>query len=82
MPYITQLRRPQLDPIALVPLNVGELNFIITRLCLDYLVEQCTDYGVLNEVIGVLECAKLEFYRRAVAVYEDKKCETNGDLYP
>jgi len=31
--------------------------------------------------MGVLECIKQEFYRRAVAPYEDKKKEENGDVY-
>jgi len=38
-------------------------------------------YATLNTVIGVLECAKLELYRRVVADYEDQKCEENGDVY-
>jgi hypothetical protein len=32
-------------------------------------------------MIGVLECAKLELYRRVAAPYEDAKCEDNGDVY-
>ena len=35
----------------------------------------------LMEVRGVVECVKLEFYRRAVAAYEDEKCKENGDVY-
>jgi len=32
------------------------------------------------DVLGALECAKLEFYRRLVAVYEDVKIRENGDV--
>jgi len=32
-------------------------------------------------VTGVLECAKLELYRRIAAPYEDTKIEENGDVY-
>jgi len=32
-------------------------------------------------VIGALEACKLEFYRRAVVPYEDKKIKENGDVY-
>lgn len=35
----------------------------------------------LADVLGTLECVKLEFYRRVVAPYEDKKCAENGDAY-
>ena len=32
-----------------------------------------------TELIGCLECCKLEFYRRLAASYEDKKICENGD---
>lgn len=35
----------------------------------------------VNSGIGALEAAKLEFYRRVVAPYEDKKIFDNGDVY-
>jgi hypothetical protein len=31
-------------------------------------------------LIGMLECAKLELYRRSVANYEDEKILENGDV--
>lgn len=37
-------------------------------------------YADYNEVIGVLESCKLEFYRRHVAAYEDRKIKENGDV--
>jgi hypothetical protein len=39
------------------------------------------NYDNFNEVIGVLECMKLELYRRMIAPYEDTKCKENGDVY-
>jgi len=38
-------------------------------------------YSNLNELIGVLECAKLELYRRVAAPYEDEKALINGDVF-
>lgn len=61
----------------------GTLNYIITRLC-DYWCRDFSgeaNYEKYNAVIGVLECAKLELYRRQVAAYEEKKCLLNGDVY-
>jgi hypothetical protein len=58
----------------------GEVNYIVTRLLLAWLGDR-PSYGKFNEAIGVLECAKLELYRRAVAPYEDDKAVTNGDVY-
>jgi len=31
--------------------------------------------------MGALEGAKLEFYRRVVVPYEEKKMKENGDVY-
>jgi hypothetical protein len=37
-------------------------------------------YFHLNKAIGVLECIKLEFYRRVAAPYEDLKIKEAGDV--
>ena len=39
-----------------------------------------SNYADINSAIGVLECAKLELYRRQAAPYEDKKIEENGEV--
>ena len=59
--------------------NPGILNYIITRLCHWWLGDN-PNYAKYNELIGVLECAKMELYRRKVAPYEDKKIIENGDV--
>lgn len=78
MPYIPQEVRDIKLHVAITP---GELNYRITAMCVNYLHTHGTNYRNLNEIIGVLECAKQEFYRRVVASYEDRKCEENGDVY-
>ncbi len=78
MPYIKKERRQA--PNEMVPMSAGELNYLITSECIAYLPDWPT-YKDFNEIIGVLECVKQEFYRRAMAPYEDKKSEENGDLY-
>jgi hypothetical protein len=37
-------------------------------------------YADHNSAIGMLECAKQEFYRRNTAPYEDEKVIENGDV--
>jgi hypothetical protein len=37
-------------------------------------------YADHNEVMGVLNCIALEFYRRKTAPYEDVKIAEEGDL--
>ena len=80
MPYISQENRAYLAR-GILPRKPGELNYRISRFCNDYIESFGMSYQVLNEVIGVLECAKLELYRRLLAPYEDIKREINGDVY-
>ena len=80
MPYIINSAREQLDDGGL-PNSAGELNYMISSLIDEYLHEYGKNYTNINEVIGVLECAKLELYRRIAAPYEDEKIEKNGDVY-
>jgi hypothetical protein len=37
-------------------------------------------YSDHNEIVGMLDCAKMEFYRRNTAPYEDTKIVQNGDV--
>lgn len=91
MPYIKQKDRDRIieksvdgesNKIVMDAINkAGELNYAITELMIDYLNRKGLSYTNMNEVIGVLECAKMELYRRAAAPYEDQKIEENGDVY-
>lgn len=81
MPYITQEDRKKLDDGGR-PESAGGLNYRITMIIDDYLRRKGgVRYAHINEVIGVLECAKMELYRRLAAPYEDKKIAENGDVY-
>jgi hypothetical protein len=75
MPYIPTNRR------GAAPVDAGELNYAITKLIDTYLQQRGVRYEHINTLIGVLECAKLELYRRIAGPYEDKKCQENGDVY-
>lgn len=84
MPYITQESREELDnnieSLANLIRDEGEINYAITRiLCIACGISE-PRYSKINKAIGVLECAKLEFYRR-LSNYEQLKIEENGDLY-
>jgi len=85
MPYIKQEdRKKYIELITLAEKieTVGELNFVITALCNNFLAKKDDEsYENFNSVMGVLECAKQEFYRRAVSPYEDIKKSTNGDVF-
>lgn len=79
MPYITNEAKTRLPSMG--PANPGELNYLITNLLIDYLHKMGKNYQNINDVLGALEGAKLEFYRRVAAPYEDKKIQENGDVY-
>jgi hypothetical protein len=61
--------------------NAGHFNYVITRLIHDYINVHGLKYETINSIIGVLECAKLELYRRVASPYEDMKRAKNGDVY-
>jgi hypothetical protein len=81
MPYIKQSDRKELteNPERDIE-NAGELNYVITEMILQYF-EKKPNYQSINDIVGALEGAKLEFYRRVAAPYEDKKIKENGDVY-
>lgn len=81
MPYIKQEKRDDLSPACVDSENPGELNFQFTELIRYYVKAHGLSYKIINDVIGALEGAKLEFYRRVAAPYEDKKIKENGDVY-
>lgn len=80
MPYIPQGRRLELFEGGVVE-TAGELNFLLTSFVINYTISKGMSYATFNEVVGVLESAKLEYYRRMVAPYENIKAAENGDVY-
>ena len=80
MPYISQQRRDDLHAGAGAE-HPGELNYQITDLVVLYWENHAKCYSSINDILGALEGAKLEFYRRVVVPYEDKKILENGDVY-
>ena len=88
MPYVKKERRGAIKPLvdalgAEVMDSPGDLNYAICRLVW-YIVMNAPErlsYALINALIGALECAKLEIYRRVVVPYEDKKVMENGDVF-
>ena len=60
----------------------GELNYLITNLIVRYLQVNGLSYQNCNDILGALDGASKEFYRRVVAPYEHDKIKINGDVYP
>jgi hypothetical protein len=57
----------------------GVVNYVVTKLLLS--LDHEGNYANHNALIGALECCKLEYYRRAISPYEDKKIQDNSDVY-
>lgn len=90
MPYINNKDRDKfeenLNHLSQNIHSVGDMNYCISTLISNFLediakVEGKVSYHHYNQLIGVLECAKLELYRRLVVPYEDIKLTDNGDVY-
>jgi hypothetical protein len=87
LPYIKTEKRVKYDKTlhelvgilkSLPPEEVdGELNYVVTKILKGVYPLK---YYHLNKAIGVLECIKLEFYRRVAAPYEDVKIKESGDV--
>jgi len=84
MPYIKEKQRekfkPEIDYLH-IPDNCGELNYLISEICLQYLEKFGEKYQTYNDIIGVLECCKQEFYRKKISKHEDKKEKENGTIW-
>lgn len=86
MPYTSQedrekFKEDNLEMIGLRCAHEGDLNYVLTCICKGYLSKfGMIKYAMLNTIMGVLECCKLEFYRRICSPYEDIKIKENGDV--
>jgi len=87
MPYILKENREKYNALLEELIGIlkkqpldqvdGEINYIVTKILKQVYPLR---YFNLNRAVGVLESCKLEFYRRVVGAYEDKKIEENGDV--
>ena len=93
MPYIKQEQRAQVDAqikeLANSILNTigddktqcaGVLNYTITKLLSEVYTLNKVRYNDLNEIIGMFECCKQEFYRMCITPYENLKLLENGSV--
>ena len=93
MPYVNDMIREALE-LDLQELLASARDFTDDRDAMKGIVNYLTtlvttillkpdagwNYASMSDVIGALECAKLEVYRRLLAPYEDMAVDKNGDL--
>lgn len=88
MPYVTKERKVKLDTRLSRTIThanrmkgPGELNYLVTQLAIAYCKDNGLDYRTINDVMGGLDSARAEFYRRVATPYEEGKAEVNGDVF-
>ena len=86
MPYIKREARDKFLDLEyeIFQANIedpGELNYLLTLLCLRFEQIEGLKYKTINNIVGALECCKQEYYRKQAISYEDKKATENGDVY-
>ena len=83
MPYIKAEQREKFDgarDLGSKATNAGELNYLIFRIIVGYMVGKGLCYQTLNDIMGVLSGVDKELYRRITKYYEDSKIMDNGDV--
>lgn len=85
MPYIKQVIK---DTIELPYVkDDGQLTYAIDAMAESLLAMKCDydwdtlSYSHLAQVIGDIECAKIELARRVLALLEDRKIVENGEVF-
>jgi hypothetical protein len=90
MPYLTKHARKRLDTHITALIEVlleegisipGGLNYAICRVADGVTAANGESYNLYNTLLGSVEAAKLEIYRRMVAPYEDLKQKQNGEVF-
>ncbi len=79
MPYIDPEKRKEfesiLDQLDNISIRTGDMNYFISSVLHRWIRKYKLCYDMLNSIVGVLECIKLELYRMIAAPYEDQKKE-------
>lgn len=81
MPYIVQQKRDEITLGMAVPQTAGELNFVITSICIEYLRHKGKSYQTINDVSGAMTESLAEFRRRVTVDYEMDAIKRNGDIF-
>jgi hypothetical protein len=71
------------EPVQKLADNIetdGDLNYCISLLMHKILQKRGKKYQNMNNIMGAIDCAKMEFYRTVASPYEDIKKEENGSV--
>ena len=80
MPYLDETIKQALDKGTIKPSEPGHLNYLFTKIALDYIKTNGEKYRRHNDILGALDACAKEWYRRHTAPYEDAAIKRNGDV--
>jgi len=80
MPYIDPDSRPKIATTIPTGLSQGDVTFIVVDI-MDQWLGSVLSYDRICAAIGILECSKLEIYRKLAGPYEDRKEIANGTVF-
>jgi hypothetical protein len=84
MPYIAKKNRLKFEePLHELVENIetdGDLNYCVSMLMHQILRKRGIQYQNMNNIMGAIDCAKMEFYRTVASPYEDMKKNENGNI--
>lgn len=80
MPYLNMGVRGSIDS-GRKPKTPGELNYAMSQLIKSYIAMKGENYTAYNDIVGAMECLKMEVYRRLTGPYEDKKLLESADVF-
>jgi len=65
------------------PQDEGELAYSLTMLYVDWFRAKAKKrkFKTMASLVGVIVLSLLEFWRRVVVPYEQKKCDEEGDVF-
>ena len=85
MPYIKNEKRldrqAAIEGLAQWLILPWDLNHAVCALVNEVLKRRGVSYKLLGQIMGDLDCAQREIYRRVAAPYEDWKMFANGDVF-
>jgi hypothetical protein len=87
MPYIKKVARDfyhfdiknLIEKLKTVNFPAGDVNYILTNI-IGAAYQNNPSYQTINDMVGALEGAKIEFYRKVGVPHEELKISENGDV--
>jgi hypothetical protein len=83
MPYIKPEKRNEFEELEIIADNcetAGDLCYCFYKIICLFIKRKGLSFSTWTMCLSALESAKLEFYRKHVASYEDEKIKENGDI--